>query len=72
VTGVSDLLVDGVNGLLVPPGDAQAIAVGLARLEEEPGLADRIAAAARATAERFAWERVRPELEVQLERSRAR
>jgi glycosyltransferase involved in cell wall biosynthesis len=72
VTGVYDLLVQGVNGLQVRPWHATAIAAALARLEHEPGLADRLAAGARATAERFAWERVRPELELQLERSRAR
>ena len=72
ITGVSDLVSDGTNGLLVPPGDARAMRDALARLFHERGLADRLGAAARATAERFAWDRVRPALEDALERWRWR
>jgi glycosyltransferase involved in cell wall biosynthesis len=61
--GTRDLLVDGANGLLVPPGDAAALATALRRLQNEPGLAARLGAAARATAEKFRWEAVRPKLE---------
>jgi colanic acid/amylovoran biosynthesis glycosyltransferase len=72
ISGVRDLVTDGVNGLLVPPGDAGCLREALARLFNEHGLADRIGAAARETAERFAWDRVRPALEEALERWRAR
>ena len=65
-------MTDGVNGLLVPPGDPGSLRAALARLFNERGLADRIGAAARETAERFAWDRVRPALEEALERWRAR
>lgn len=68
VTGVRDLVVDGENGLLVPPGDPRALRDALARLAHERGLAERLGANARATAERFAWDRVRPRLETLLER----
>jgi glycosyltransferase involved in cell wall biosynthesis len=61
-----------VNGLLVPPGDVGALRAALARLFQERGLAERLGQGARATAERFAWERVRPALEEVLERWRAR
>ena len=70
VSGVRDLVVDGANGLLAPPGDVGALRAALARLFNERGLADRLGAAARETAERFAWDRVRPALEAALERWR--
>lgn len=66
--GAADLIVDGTNGLLVPPGDAGALAAALARLVGDPALAARLGAGARATAERFAWPRVRTELERVLAR----
>lgn len=61
--GTRDLLVDGVNGLLVPPDDAPALRAVFERLRREPGLAGRLGAEGRRTAERFRWERVRPLLE---------
>ena len=64
--GTQDLLVDGVNGLLVPADDAGALAAALARLAREPGLALRLGAAARASAARFEWASVRPRLEAVL------
>jgi glycosyltransferase involved in cell wall biosynthesis len=70
--GTRDLLADGANGLLVPSGDAAALAAALGRLRDEPGLAERLAAAGRATAERFDWRRVQPRLEAALERWRRR
>lgn len=72
ISGVRDLVVDGVNGLLVPPGDVGALRAALTRLFHERGLADRLGQAARETAERFAWDRVRPALEEALERWRRR
>jgi len=68
VNGVNDLVRDGENGLLVPPGDPLALRDALARLTHERGLAERLGAAGRATVEDFAWERVRPRLEACLER----
>jgi glycosyltransferase involved in cell wall biosynthesis len=72
VAGAEDLVQDGVNGLLVPPGDPLALRDALARLSHERGLAARLGAAARTTAEAYAWERVQPRLEAVLERWRAR
>jgi len=71
VTGVTDLVRSGENGLLVPPGDPLALRDALARLFHERGLAERLGAAARATAEGYAWERVLPRLEAVLERNAA-
>uniref|UniRef100_A0A832MMW9 Glycosyltransferase n=1 Tax=Eiseniibacteriota bacterium TaxID=2212470 RepID=A0A832MMW9_UNCEI len=72
VTGVADLVRDGENGLLVPPGDVGALRAALARLAHERGLADRLAAGARRTAEAHDWARVEPRLEALLERWRRR
>jgi glycosyltransferase involved in cell wall biosynthesis len=43
VQGLENLVRDGENGLLVPVGDAQALAVAIARLHDEPELARRLA-----------------------------
>jgi glycosyltransferase involved in cell wall biosynthesis len=41
------LLRDGRNGLVVPPGDSDALAAALRRLHDDPGLRARLGAAAR-------------------------
>ncbi|HEV2755715.1 MAG TPA: nucleotidyltransferase family protein [Actinomycetota bacterium] len=49
---------DGVNGLLVPPGDAAALAAAMRGLRDDPGLARRLAAgAARTWEEKLSPER---------------
>lgn len=50
VVGVSEVLSQDETGLLVPEGDAQALAAALAALLREPGLAERLGQAARARA----------------------
>jgi glycosyltransferase involved in cell wall biosynthesis len=58
VAGIPDVVTDGVDGILVPPGDAAALAVALARVAGDPALRERLGAAARATVrERLSWER---------------
>lgn len=49
VAGIPDVITDGVNGLLVPPGDAQALRAALVRLAADDGLRARLGRAARAT-----------------------
>jgi glycosyltransferase involved in cell wall biosynthesis len=68
VGGVPEIVRDGENGLLVPPGDPAAFAAAIRR-----GLAerDRLAAAAAASVERFAPERIYAELEAILEQAAA-
>ncbi len=66
--GTRDLLVDGVNGLLVPPDDPAALRIAFERLRCDPELARRLGGEARRTAERFGWARVRPLLEAVLQR----
>jgi len=51
VGGISDLVEDGRNGLLVQPGDTEALADALVRVLTDRELAERLAAAAHASAE---------------------
>jgi glycosyltransferase involved in cell wall biosynthesis len=53
VGGIRDLVVDGENGLLVEPGDVQALADTLARVLSERDLVERLAARARPSVERW-------------------
>ncbi len=46
VGGVPELVHDGVNGLLVAPGQPEALAAAMGRLVDEPGLRERLASAA--------------------------
>jgi glycosyltransferase involved in cell wall biosynthesis len=47
VGGIPEAVQDGLNGLLVPCGDADALAVSLARVLDDPALAVRLGAAGR-------------------------
>lgn len=49
VGGIPEVIVDGVNGILVPPGDPAGLAAGLRRLFEDEALRRRVADGARAT-----------------------
>jgi glycosyltransferase involved in cell wall biosynthesis len=42
LSGISDLVVDGVNGFLVPPGDVDALAISLLRLATRPAEVQRL------------------------------
>jgi len=67
VGGVPEVVTDGENGLLVPPGDPEALAAALRRILEEPGLRDRLAAAAKPSVEALSSEVVYGKLEALLE-----
>ena len=64
--GVSKLVRDGIDGLLVPRGDPEAMAAAVARILREPDLARRLSRNARRKAQTFAWTRVLPEWEMLL------
>jgi glycosyltransferase involved in cell wall biosynthesis len=51
-----EFLRDGENALLVPPGEASALAAALRRLLSEPALAERLARTAWDEAPRYSWE----------------
>lgn len=55
---VPEVVEDGVNGLLVTPGDVEALTRALGRLLREPGLADRLRARARAAVVGYGWSAV--------------
>jgi glycosyltransferase involved in cell wall biosynthesis len=62
VGGVPEIVDDGTTGLLVPPGDAGALAAALERLLADPALRSRLGGAG--------WERVRERFDLaQLRRS---
>ncbi len=46
VGGIPDILTDGENGLLVPPGDALALRQAMQRLVDDPQLCAQMGAAA--------------------------
>jgi phosphatidyl-myo-inositol alpha-mannosyltransferase len=62
IPGYRDVVRDGVDGLLTPPGDALALAEALRSLALDHAARARMAAAARLRAERFAWPHVAAEV----------
>ena len=51
--GIREVITDGVDGLLVPPGDPQALAEALRRLAADPSLRSRLGTAAHARFEQI-------------------
>jgi len=49
ISGIRDVIQDGTNGILVPPGDAKALARAIARLRSDHQMAARLGEAARET-----------------------
>ena len=62
IAGYRDVVREGVDGILVPRGDAQALAEALRDLYEQPHRRSEMARAAVRNAERFAWPRVAAEV----------
>jgi glycosyltransferase involved in cell wall biosynthesis len=63
VSGIPELVTDGVNGLLVEPDQPAQLAAALIQLHEHPDLADRLSREARTTVdERFDGDRLAREL----------
>lgn len=70
--GVPYLVDDGVDGLLVKPGDADGMARAILRVLNEEGLSARLSAMARQKAERHDWSRVLGDWENLLGRAAGR
>jgi phosphatidyl-myo-inositol alpha-mannosyltransferase len=62
IPGYRDVARDGIDGLLVPPGDALALAEALRTLALDPARRLAMATAARERAERFSWAHVAAEV----------
>jgi phosphatidylinositol alpha-mannosyltransferase len=58
IAGYSDVVTDGADGTLVPPGDPQRLAEELQRAYHEPERLREMGEAARRSAERYAWPRI--------------
>jgi len=58
IAGYSDVVTDGLDGVLVPPGDPQRLAEELQRAHHEPARLAAMSEAARESAERYAWPRI--------------
>jgi phosphatidylinositol alpha-mannosyltransferase len=63
IPGYREVVSDGVEGLLVPPRDPEALAAGLVRVLREPELAARLGGAGRDRARTFDWSFVVDRLE---------
>ena len=57
-SGPADIVRDGVDGVLVPPGDTAALAAAMARLMDSPRERERMSRNAAGITERFGGERV--------------
>ncbi|MGQ9525961.1 MAG: glycosyltransferase family 4 protein [Armatimonadota bacterium] len=66
VGGIPYLLEDGVDALLVPPDDAEAMAQAVRRVLTDPGLAERLSRSGRTKVEAFDWSAVLPRWETLL------
>ena len=69
IAGYSDVVTDGVDGLLVPPGDPQRLAEELQRVYHEPERLRAMGEAARRSAQRYAWPHVADQVTEVYERA---
>jgi len=69
IAGYSDVVEDGVDGVLVPPADPQRLAEELQRIYYEPERLAAMGEAARRSAQRYAWPRVADQVTEVYERA---
>ncbi len=69
IAGYSDVVTNGVDGILVPPADPQALGEELQLLAHEPERITAMGEAGRQTAERYAWPRIAEEVTEVYERA---
>jgi phosphatidyl-myo-inositol alpha-mannosyltransferase len=72
IAGYSDVVTDGVDGVLVPPADPQRLAEELQALHHEPERLRAMGEAARRSAARYAWPAVAERVEGVYERALVR
>ena len=70
IPGYGEVVTDGLDGVLVPRGDAQALAAALLELAHDPDRREAMARAASASATRYAWPRVAEQVLVAYEDAR--
>jgi glycosyltransferase involved in cell wall biosynthesis len=70
VGGVPEMITDGENGLLVPPGDVRALTAAITSFRDDAALRTRLRTGARASVADLSRDRVYGELEALLERAR--
>jgi len=68
IEGYREVVRDGVDGLLIPPNDPNALAAAIRRVLSEPELAAALKAAGRSRAQAFSWQAVAPRLEAVYDR----
>jgi phosphatidylinositol alpha-mannosyltransferase len=69
IAGYSDVVSDGHDGLLVPPGDPQRLAEELQRVYHEPERLREMGRAAHRSAQRYAWPRIADQVSSVYERA---
>ncbi len=69
IAGYSDVVTNGVDGVLVPPADPQALGEELLALWHEPERRVAMGEAGRESAQRYAWSRVADEVSEVYERA---
>jgi phosphatidyl-myo-inositol alpha-mannosyltransferase len=69
IAGYRDVVSDGVDGVLVPPADPQALAEELQRFSLEPEPRREMGEAGRRSAERYAWPRIADEVATAYEQA---
>jgi len=69
IAGYTDVVTDGIDGVLIPPGDPQRLAEELQRLHLDPVRRIEMGRAARTSAESFSWTRVAARVEQVYERA---
>jgi phosphatidylinositol alpha-mannosyltransferase len=68
IPGYREVVRDGVDGLLVPPRDPNALAAALRRVLDDPALASALARAGRDRAAEYSWDVVAPRIEAIYQR----
>jgi phosphatidylinositol alpha-mannosyltransferase len=63
IPGYREVVRDGVDGILVPPNDAPALAEALARVLEDREFATRLSESGRRRAAAYSWDAVAPRIE---------